>query len=139
MSIQSEISCPCCSSKIYIDSHGLLRGESFACSNTACGASVAISSASIPAVKTAVEEFQNEVLKLFKKANIESFSSSEIDGYKNGTSLLMASNWFSGEKGSNESHRNGFTQGKQGQQVPLERSLASGIGRFGHGIPGNGT
>ena len=52
---------------------------------------------------TAVQEFQKDVLKLFKKANIESFSSSDIDGYKNGSSLLMASNWFSGEKGGNES------------------------------------
>ena len=52
---------------------------------------------------TAVEEFQEEVLKLFKRANIENFSSSDIDGYKNGASILMASNWFSGIKGGNES------------------------------------
>ncbi len=55
-------------------------------------------------IVTAVEEFQKEVLKLFKKANIESFSSSDIDGYKNGSSILMASSWFSGEKAGNESH-----------------------------------
>lgn len=54
-------------------------------------------------IVTVVEEFQNDVLKLFKKANIENFSSSEIDGFKNGSSVLMASNWFSAEKGSNES------------------------------------
>jgi hypothetical protein len=52
---------------------------------------------------TAVEEFQNEVLKLFKEAKIENFSSSDIDGYKNIPSLLVASNWFSGIKGGNES------------------------------------
>lgn len=52
---------------------------------------------------TAVEQFQNDVLKLFKKANIENFSSSDIEGYKNGSSLLMTTNWFSGEKGGNES------------------------------------
>ncbi|WP_445734599.1 hypothetical protein [Mariniflexile sp.] len=52
---------------------------------------------------TAVEEFQKEVLKLFKKANIENFSSSDIDGHKNGASILMASSWFSGEKFGNES------------------------------------
>ena len=52
---------------------------------------------------TAVEEFQNDVLKLFKNANIENFSSSDIDGYKNRSSLLMASNWFSGLKGGTES------------------------------------
>jgi hypothetical protein len=54
-------------------------------------------------IVTVVEEFQKDVLKLFKKAHIENFSSSEIDGYKNGSSVLMASNWFSGEKAGNES------------------------------------
>ena len=52
---------------------------------------------------TAVEEFQEDVLKIFKKANIENFSSSDIDGYKNSPQLLMASNWFSGVKSGNES------------------------------------
>ena len=52
---------------------------------------------------TAVEEFQQEILKLFKKANIENFSSSDIDGYKNGASILMASHWFSGGKRGSES------------------------------------
>ena len=54
-------------------------------------------------IVTAVEEFQKDVLKLFKKANIENFSSSDIDGYKNATSVLMASSWFSGQKVGNES------------------------------------
>ncbi|WP_026775594.1 hypothetical protein [Polaribacter sp. Hel_I_88] len=54
-------------------------------------------------IVTAVEEFQKDVLKLFKKANIENFSSSEIDGHKNTPQLLKASNWFSGEKNGNES------------------------------------
>jgi len=54
-------------------------------------------------IVTTVEEFQKDVLKLFKKASIENFSSLEIDGYKNGSSILMASNWFSTEKGGNES------------------------------------
>jgi hypothetical protein len=52
---------------------------------------------------TAVEEFQKDVLNIFKKADIESFSSSDIDGYKNAPSLLMASNWFSAGKNGNES------------------------------------
>ena len=52
---------------------------------------------------TSVEEFQNDVLKLFKEANIENFSSSDIDGHKNTPSSLLASNWFSSVKGSNES------------------------------------
>lgn len=54
-------------------------------------------------IVTAVEEFQKDVLKLFKNANIENFSKSDIDGYKNTSPLLVASNWFSGEKGGNES------------------------------------
>jgi len=54
-------------------------------------------------IVTAVEQFQKDVLKLFKKANIENFSSSDIDGYKNASSLLMASNWFSDGNGGNES------------------------------------
>ena len=52
---------------------------------------------------TAVEEFQKDVLEIFKKANIENFSSSDIDGYKNVPSLLMASNWFSAGKNGNQS------------------------------------
>ena len=54
-------------------------------------------------IVTAVEQFQKDVLKLFKKANIENFSSSDIDGHKNTPSLLMASNWFSTEKSGNGS------------------------------------
>ncbi|WP_298878369.1 hypothetical protein [uncultured Polaribacter sp.] len=52
---------------------------------------------------TAVEEYEKEVLEIFKKANIENFSSSDIDGYKNVPSILMASNWFSAGKSGNES------------------------------------
>lgn len=54
-------------------------------------------------VVTAVEEFQSAILKLFKKANIENFSSSDIDGHKNGSSVLMASSWFAGQKSGDES------------------------------------
>jgi hypothetical protein len=55
-------------------------------------------------IVTVVEAFHKDVIKLFKQAGIESFSESDIDGYKNGSSLLMASNWFSGTKGANESN-----------------------------------
>ena len=54
-------------------------------------------------IVTAVEEFQKDVLKLFKNAKIESFSSSDIDGYKNAASLLMTNSWFPSVKGGNES------------------------------------
>ena len=54
-------------------------------------------------IVTSVAAFQKDVLRLFKKANIEAFSSSEIDGYKNGNSLVATQSWFPGEKGGNES------------------------------------
>lgn len=54
-------------------------------------------------IVTAVDEFQKNVLKLFRTANIKNFSSSDIDGHKNGSSVLMASSWFPGEKFGNES------------------------------------
>lgn len=54
-------------------------------------------------IVTAVEVFEKDVLRLFKKAGIESFSSSEIDGYKNAPTLLATSSWFPNVKGGNES------------------------------------
>lgn len=54
-------------------------------------------------IVTAVEEFQKDVLKLFKKANIENFSSSDIDGHKSAPSLLSTSSWFPAVSGGNES------------------------------------
>ncbi len=55
-------------------------------------------------IVTAVEQFRSEVLRLFNKAGIESFSGSEIDGYKTAPPVLMTSSWFPSEKGGNESH-----------------------------------
>lgn len=55
-------------------------------------------------IVTAVEEFQNDVLKLFKEANIESFSNYDINGHKNIPSVLKTSSWFPSESGGNESH-----------------------------------
>jgi hypothetical protein len=54
-------------------------------------------------IVTSVEEFQDDVLKLFKTADIESFSTSEIDGYKNTPSILATLSWFPSIKGGNES------------------------------------
>ena len=54
-------------------------------------------------ILTVVEGFHKEVIQLFKKANIENFSESDIDGHKNNASVLAASNWFSSEKPNNES------------------------------------
>ncbi|MDC6383846.1 hypothetical protein D2V93_15745 [Flagellimonas taeanensis] len=50
-------------------------------------------------IVTTVEEYKKEVLKIFKKAGIESFSGSDIDGYKSASPLLYTSSWFPSEKG----------------------------------------
>tara|TARA_R110000772_G_scaffold14600_1_gene42121 strand:+ start:307 stop:612 length:306 start_codon:yes stop_codon:yes gene_type:complete len=54
-------------------------------------------------IVTVVEEFQKDVLQLFKKANIESFSGSDIEGYKNAASFKMNTSWFPSEKGGADS------------------------------------
>ncbi|MBM1106609.1 hypothetical protein JQC67_10705 [Aurantibacter crassamenti] len=54
-------------------------------------------------IVTVVEEFEKEILRLFKKARIESFSGSDIDGYKNHSSLVHTTSWFPIEKGGLES------------------------------------
>lgn len=54
-------------------------------------------------IVTSVAEFQKEILSIFKKANIEAFSRTEIDGYKNTNSVIATVSWFTGEKGGNES------------------------------------
>jgi len=54
-------------------------------------------------IVTVVEEFEKDVLRLFKKAGIDSFSSSGIDGYKNHTEVLRAASWFPSEKEGVES------------------------------------
>ena len=54
-------------------------------------------------IVTTVSAFQKDVLKLFKQADIEAFSSSEIDGYKTAPSLMATQTWFPSEKGGHES------------------------------------
>jgi hypothetical protein len=54
-------------------------------------------------IVTAVEDYQNDVLKLFKKSDIESFSTSDIEGHKNLPNLLSTSSWFPSIKGSSDS------------------------------------
>ncbi len=49
-------------------------------------------------IVTVVEEFEKEVLRLFKEANIENFSGSDIDGYKNPTTMVRTSSWFPSQK-----------------------------------------
>ena len=54
-------------------------------------------------IVTVVEQFEKEILRLFKKANIENFSGSDIDGYKNPAAMVRTASWFPGEKGGVES------------------------------------
>ncbi|MGB5610279.1 hypothetical protein [Eudoraea sp.] len=54
-------------------------------------------------IVTVVDQFDEDILRLFKKANIESFSGSEIDGYKQQATMLMTSKWFPAVKGGVES------------------------------------
>lgn len=50
-------------------------------------------------IVTTVEEYEKEVFKLFKKAGIENFSGSDIDGYKNTPPMFYTNSWFPSEKG----------------------------------------
>ncbi|MGX1023804.1 hypothetical protein [Flavobacterium sp. CS20] len=54
-------------------------------------------------ILTAVESYQKDIYKLFKKANIESYSGSEIEGFKNNNQILATSSWFPSIKGASES------------------------------------
>ncbi|MGB5205720.1 MAG: hypothetical protein WBN63_16170 [Eudoraea sp.] len=54
-------------------------------------------------IVTVVDQFDEDILRLFKKAKIESFSGSEIDGYKQQATMLMTSKLFPAVKGVVES------------------------------------
>ena len=55
-------------------------------------------------IVTVVDQFEKEVLQLFKRSNIESFSSSDIEGYKNGaSSFMMNASWFPSQKSGADS------------------------------------
>lgn len=48
---------------------------------------------------TVVDEFQKRIIQLLKDAEIENYSESRIDGYKNPASVLESSSWFPSEMG----------------------------------------
>jgi len=52
---------------------------------------------------TALAEFQKDVLKILKEAEIEAFSSSDIEGYKKANSFIAAQSWFPGERNGDDS------------------------------------
>lgn len=53
-------------------------------------------------IVTIVEHYESDVLQLFKKADIKNFSSSDIEGFKEQSTVAMSS-WFPGEKSSTRS------------------------------------
>ncbi|MDT7830053.1 hypothetical protein RQM65_15400 [Pricia sp. S334] len=55
-------------------------------------------------IVTVVEEFEEKIVELFKEAKIESFSGSDIDGYKNPTTMVRTSSWFPSQKSVVESN-----------------------------------
>ncbi len=55
-------------------------------------------------IVTTVEEYKSQVFKLFKQAGVESFSESDIDGYKSAAPLMYTSSWFPSEKGGTASN-----------------------------------
>ncbi|SNY95313.1 hypothetical protein SAMN06265377_0980 [Flagellimonas pacifica] len=50
-------------------------------------------------IVTTAEEYQETIFKLFKKAGIETFSGSDIDGYKKRSPFFYTSSWFPSERG----------------------------------------
>ena len=54
-------------------------------------------------IVTVVDEYRKDVIKLFKKAEIESFSESDIGGFKTSKESNLTSNWFAGERIGNDS------------------------------------
>ena len=52
---------------------------------------------------TVVDEYKNEVFKLFKESGITSFSKLDIEGFKTLGSLQMSTNWFASERSGADS------------------------------------
>ncbi|MBL7474092.1 hypothetical protein [Robertkochia sediminum] len=55
-------------------------------------------------IVTAVEEFNKDIRKLFRKAEIENFSSSDIDGFKTMPAVFKAASWVTGERSGADSN-----------------------------------
>lgn len=52
---------------------------------------------------TAIAEFEKPVSQMLKQAQIEAFSSSDIEGHKNINSMVNAQNWYSSGNISDDS------------------------------------
>jgi len=54
-------------------------------------------------IVTAIKVFEKEVKRMFKKAGINIFSFTDINGYRDLTEQAIESNWFGSEMNENES------------------------------------
>lgn len=54
-------------------------------------------------IVTAVNEFQKDVLRLFRESEIHNFSGSDIEGFRNGSSFMLNSSWFPSERSGADS------------------------------------
>jgi len=52
---------------------------------------------------TSVEEFHDDILQMFKQAEIYSFSESDIGGHKTIASVVSSANWFAAGKAGTQS------------------------------------
>ena len=48
-------------------------------------------------IVTVVDEYKKDIIKLFRQAEIENFSESDIEGFKTSKPVNIVSNWFAGE------------------------------------------
>jgi hypothetical protein len=59
MKNNTEIQCPNCGGKIFINAQLLLRGGGFSCTTASCDASVSLSNSSHQVANNAMKEFEN--------------------------------------------------------------------------------
>lgn len=65
-------------------------------------------------IVTAVADFREDIIRMFKQAHIDRFSGSEIEGYRNATSFVVNPSWFMGQGKTTESEMYfSFTEGSK--------------------------
>lgn len=78
-------------------------------------------------IVTVVSYYEEQVLKLFKEANIESFSGSRIKGYKDVPTIVANSSWFPSQKGGANSIM--FFSFTEDEKIDLFFSLAENFNK----------
>ena len=54
-------------------------------------------------IVTVVDYYKKDIIKLFKQAQINNFSESDIEGFKTSASVMQGSNWFASEQSGADS------------------------------------